>query len=168
MRALGAIFLCVNILAGVLPWAAGSAPDSADIKTTLPFPEHFEGRELIELPLAPRELRFSNGFPGEMKRFTDGERELLIRTISRPTRKLHPSADCFKGAGYAVEPIAARVDRNGKPWGCFQAKGRGAVLKVCEQISDRHGVTWYDVSSWFWDAALGRSSGPWQAVTLVG
>ena len=46
---------------------------------------------------------FSKNFAGKIARFTDGEREILIRHLNRPTRSLHPSADCLRGAGYQIE-----------------------------------------------------------------
>jgi hypothetical protein len=40
-------------------------------------------------------------------------------------------------------------------------------MQVCERIYDQAGASWTDVSSWYWDAALGRSQGPWMAVAVA-
>lgn len=124
---------------------------------------------LRPLALSPVEQRFAAAFPGAIGRFSDGERLLVLRAVHRPTRMLHPAADCFRGLGYAVE--AARLERDGQRrlWRCFQASGgrAGEALRVCERIEDGRGHAWTDTSAWFWDAALGRSAGPWRAVTTV-
>lgn len=101
-------------------------------------------------------------------RFTDGSREIIIRFISRPSRKLHSAADCLKGSGYTVEPRPIRVDRQGNYWGCMLAERGGTDrFHVCERIVDTAGNGWYDVSTWFWAALLERSEGPWWAVTVA-
>src|SRR5262245_27622965 len=74
--------------------AAASAPFPG-------WPAEYEGRALSELPLTSRETAFVQDFPGRVGRFTDGQREIIIRWIGAPTRKLHSAADCFRGSGYA-------------------------------------------------------------------
>jgi hypothetical protein len=45
---------------------------------------------------------------------------------------------------------------------------RGAErLRIRERIIDAGGATWTDISSWYWAALLGRSRGPWWAVTVI-
>jgi hypothetical protein len=39
-------------------------------------------------------------------------------------------------------------------------------MRVYEKIEDASGTTWYDASSWYWDALFQRSKGPWVATTL--
>jgi hypothetical protein len=53
------------------------------------------------------------------------------------------------------------------PPGCFDASRGGTRLRVCESIRDSAGGEWTDVSSWYWAALLGRSSGPWWATTVA-
>lgn len=133
------------------------------------WPQRFDGRLLRPLALSPVEQRFADAFPGAIGRFSDGERLLVLRAVQRPTRMLHPAADCFRGLGYAVE--AARLERDARRrlWRCFEATQdrEGSPLRVCERIEDGRGQAWTDTSAWFWDAALGRSAGPWRAVTTV-
>jgi hypothetical protein len=55
-------------------------------------PAH-EGCALVELPLTPREAGFTRTFPAGLGRFSDGQRELIIRWVGAPTRRLHSAAD---------------------------------------------------------------------------
>lgn len=130
------------------------------------WPAHFEGRPLQPFPLPPRAARFAEGFPGRIAGFTDGRRAILLRFVTRPTRQLHPAADCYRGAGFRVRPRPVRRDRAGDRWGCFGASRRDQHLVVCERIHDESGASWTDVSSWYWEALLERSQGPWWAITV--
>jgi hypothetical protein len=38
---------------------------------------------------------------------------------------------------------------------------------VCERIVDAKGEAFTDTSHWYWASLLGRSAGPWQAVTTA-
>ena len=131
------------------------------------WPRQFDGMPLTRLSLAAAEQRFARGFPGAIARFTDGRRELVLRSVERPTRMLHPAADCFRGLGYAVTPPRLIEDEDRRAWSCFDATRDGHSRRVCERIQDSRGQAWTDVSAWYWAAALGRTSGPWMAVTRV-
>jgi hypothetical protein len=144
-----------------------AAPVAGDASRAIEWPREFDGRPLRPLALSPVEQRFANAFPGAIGRFSDGERLLVLREVQRPTRMLHPAADCYRGLGYAI--AAARLERDAaqRLWRCFEARRDGQALRVCERIEDSQGLAYTDTSAWFWSAALGRSSGPWQAVTTV-
>jgi hypothetical protein len=131
------------------------------------WPSHWGGRALRPLPLAEREKAFARGFPGRIGRFENGEAQLILRHVTRPTRRLHPAVDCFRGSGYDTRPLSGRRDEAGRSWGCFLATRDGRRLRVCERIEDGAGGSWSDVSSWYWAALLGRSAGPWWAVTRI-
>ncbi len=131
------------------------------------WPRQIDGRVLTRLPLAAAEQRFARGFPGAIARFTDGRREFVLRSVERPTRMLHPAVDCFRGLGYDVSASRLTADEDGRTWNCFEALRAGRTLRVCERIVDGRGRSWTDVSAWYWAAALGRTSGPWSAVTKV-
>jgi hypothetical protein len=131
------------------------------------WPAEYEGRALVELPLTPREAAFVQDFPGRVGRFTDGRREIIIRWLGVPTRKLHPAADCFRGSGYAITPIAARKSSDGTTMGCFRATLRGASMTVCEVIRDERGGSWSDVSAWYWDGMLRSSVPPWWSFVVA-
>lgn len=130
------------------------------------WPSQWQGRPLIRLPLSPQETRWLRGFPGSAARFTDGVREVLVRQVERPTRMLHPAADCFRGLGYGVDRPAIR-ESDGTRWSCFKARKDGAEREICERIHDARGGAWTDVSAWYWDALWGHSQGPWWAFTVM-
>jgi hypothetical protein len=122
----------------------------------------------IPLRLSALEQRFARQFPGHIARFTDGRHEWVVRVMDKPTRMLHPAADCFRGLGYKVTPPRVRVDHKGENWRCFTATRNGKNLRVCERIFDGRDGRWTDTSSWYWSALLGKKSqGPWWAVTKV-
>jgi len=131
------------------------------------WPDKFEGRSLQRLPITEKEQGFSQGFPGKIARFTDGSREIIMRYIEQPSRKLHPSADCLRGAGYTVDSQPIKRDQTGELWGCVLAKKNNLNYRVCERIFDQSGNSWYDVSSWFWSVLLKNSQGPWLAITIA-
>jgi hypothetical protein len=166
MRVSVGVFLVACGLAALVPLpGARSAPAS-----TAEFPgrpSHFEGRPLRELSLGPTEKRFAIDFPGRIGRFTDGEREVVIRWVSSETRKLHPAVDCFRGVGYSVTPTPLSIDAAGSRWGTFVATRGDERLEVRERVYDASGHHWTDVSAWYWAAALGKSDGPWWAITVA-
>ncbi len=160
------------------PGAANSAHASATTHDAFPgWPTHFAGRRLTALPLTEREAQFTRQFPGRIGRFHDGEREIILRWLRRETRMLHPAADCFRGLGYEIRPLPLDRDGDGATWGEFRATRDGEVLLVRERVyadgdaahSGSHGPAraWTDVSSWYWDALWGTTSGPWWAVTIA-
>lgn len=133
----------------------------------LPWPVSFEGHALKRLPLSVVDQRFADRFPGQIGRFTDGRRIIILRAVQEPTRMLHSAAVCFRGLGYSTEAPHAVKDAGGIIWGCFSAERDGKAFSVCERIYDTRGEAWTDVSSWYWAAILGRTEGPWYAVTVV-
>ena len=131
------------------------------------WPTHFEGRTLVALPLTERETAFVRDFPGRVGRFSDGQREIIIRWVGAPSRRLHSAADCFRGSGYSVTPLPARRDPAGATMGCFRATLHGASMTVCELIRDDHGGSWSDVSAWYWDGMLRSSPPPWWSFVVA-
>jgi hypothetical protein len=131
------------------------------------WPTSFENRALKRLPLSEREKRFVSGFPGRMAKFNDGQRTILIRWVTAGTRKLHPASDCFRGIGYHVRPMPLRADSKGNLWGSIRCTREREMVEVRERIHDRSNGSWSDVSSWYWAALLGKSTGPWWAITVV-
>ncbi|MFA5951601.1 MAG: hypothetical protein WC807_15085 [Hyphomicrobium sp.] len=173
MRRIGASFgtaclLIAGIVAGTLPIFRQS--EGATIRTSDGFPgwptEH-DGRPLQELPLAEREAAFALDFPGRTSRFTDGRREIILRFIVEPTRRLHSASDCLHSIGYSITPLPVRRDAAGRLMGCFRAQGPGGDLSVCELVRDERGGAWPDVSAWYWNALLGYSQGPWWSIVVA-
>lgn len=158
----------VAALVPLLPARYGSEGARASASAFPGWPTHFEGRALTELPLTQREERFGREFPGKIARFTDGEREVIVRWVTERTRRLHPASDCFRGVGYNVSPAALRVDDAGLRWGSFTATRAGESLRVYERIyTDAGDHSWTDVSAWYWSAVGEGGNGPWWAMTVA-
>jgi hypothetical protein len=131
-----------------------------------PWPETFQGRTLRQIPLSERERGFLSGFPGSVARFTDGERDIVLRWVLQPTRQLHPAEDCYRGSGYQIRESRIMEDRERATWRCFSATRSEGTREVCENIRDAE-RRWTDVSSWYWAATLKRSEGPWLVTTIA-
>jgi hypothetical protein len=123
------VFVGALLVAGALPLAGHVMSSSADDASnrlaaghpssiSVEWPTHFRDRPLTPLALGELEQRFAHRFPGSIARFTDGERMLVVRHVTRPTRQLHPAEDCFKALAYTVDA------RN--RWSMMRAK-RGAA-----------------------------------------
>ncbi|MDB5827089.1 MAG: hypothetical protein JWQ73_1309, partial [Variovorax sp.] len=75
----------------------------------------------------------------------------------------------------------ARLERDAQErlWRCFDAERsasrnasgkpgqQGQTLRVCERIVDATGAAFTDTSAWYWAAASGHSTGPWEAITVA-
>jgi hypothetical protein len=140
-----------------LPGAAMSATD---------WPSHYEGRPIAAIPAAPEDALLASRFPGQVARFSDGRRQIVLRRMASATRRLHPARDCFRATGHAIAPAPMRVTR-GQAASCFSASRTGRTLLVCEQVRDARGRSWPDIPSWYWSAAFGTSDGPWTAALTV-
>jgi hypothetical protein len=159
------LILCVMAaLAPVVPWQIAAKP----LEHHFPgWPTDFEGRELTELPLSGQEQSFRAGFPGRMAKFTDGRRTIVIRWVRQETRKLHPAGDCFRAWGYHVVALPLHKNAHQQFWGSFLATSDGERLVVRERIYDTADSSWTDASAWYWAALLGKTTGPWWAMTVV-
>ncbi len=156
----------------LLPLGATRASAPPPAAVTVEWPTHWHGQALRPLAQSALEQRFAAQFPGRIARFAaaDGS-ELLLREVQRPTRMLHPAADCWRGIGWRIEATRLEHDADDLLWRCFEATRPSTDgsrrVRVCERIVDARGQAFTDTSAWFWAAALNRSQGPWQAVTKV-
>jgi hypothetical protein len=166
MNALQALLLAA-ICASLVPFFGNSDSRTLAANTRATWPTEFRGRPLTRLPLSEREQAFLSGFPGSTARFTDGENDIVMRHVLSPTRRLHPAEDCYKGSGYEISESRIVRDSGDSQWHCFKAKRSDGTREVCEQLQDKDGRRWTDVSSWYWAATLGQSTGPWFAVTVA-
>ena len=168
--------VCVLVLPACIAWSAVAAltPGQA-MPTAAPatpeLPTQWQGRALRPLALGEVEERFARSFPGSLARLTDGDSVLVLRSVHRPTRMLHPATDCYQGLGYRIAAQQLELDRQRQLWRCFEATrgqaGSGQRLRVCERIVDAKGQGFTDTSAWYWSAAMGQSQGPWQAITVA-
>lgn len=163
------VVLC--FIAAGLPFLskAINMPDQATSHVTRAFPgwpESFEGRSLTPLPDGEGKGEAFASFPGKLRAFTDGNRIILMRWLTQPTRQLHPAIDCYRALGYEVDLQPLTIDGDGKRWGCFSAKQGNTLVFVKERIADENGATWSDASSWYWSAMLGSTQAPWWSITV--
>jgi hypothetical protein len=164
-----AVLLPVCIVVNVINlWH--SPPAGQAVASAAPeWPTNWQGTALRPLALSAVEHRFAQGFPGQIARLTN-ERDVLVwRYVTRPTRMLHPATDCYRAAGWRISDERLEQTAEGR-WRCFSARsarGEGDALRVCERITDGAGQSFTDASAWYWAAALGQSTGPWQALTVA-
>jgi hypothetical protein len=163
-----AVFLLAVLTAALAPILAGTRePTLAGGENFPGWPVRYEDRDLTAMALTPRETAFVRDFPGRVGRFSDGRREIIIRWVNAPTRRLHPAADCFRASGYRVTPLPAQKNADGRTMSCFRASLRGDRLRICELIRDEGGESWPDVSAWYWSAMLGTGQGPWWSFVVA-
>lgn len=161
------IFIFACLAAFLAPFLAAKEPTEKSASNSFQkFPTEFENLPLKEIALSERETYFLQDFPGEIKRFTDGRREIIVRYVTEATRKLHPAKDCFEAIGFQTAPLPLKIASDGKHWACFSAKNKTESLRVCERISDAKGGEWTDVSAWYW-SAFTETNGEWLAYTVA-
>jgi hypothetical protein len=164
--------LCALLLPACMVWGAVSSwahPQPAPTADPHGFelPAVWQGQPLRPLALSEVEQRFARQFPGTLARMTDGRQVLVLRSVHRPTRMLHPAADCYRALGYAIARQQLQLDAERNLWRCFEAARARQHLRVCERIVDAGGTGFTDASAWYWAALLGQSQGPWQAITVA-
>lgn len=160
-----ALFGLLAAAALLVPFLDSASP--ADGGPPAPWPTRFEGQAVVRLEPAPEDRVLARNFPGHVARFSDGRRQIVLRQVTAPTRRLHPAGDCFRAVGYSIGPSPMRVTSGGRPASCFTATRGGRILRVCEQIVGPDGRSWPDISSWYWPALAGTSRGPWLAILTV-
>ena len=160
------VFGLVMVSCALAPLALPASPTAGPAATD-EWPRDWEGQRLRPVALSAVEQRFADRFPGRIVRLTDERQVLVWRSVQRPTRMLHPAADCYRGLGYRLAGARLERDRAHGLWRCFVATRGGESLRVCERIVDADGQAFTDTSAWFWAAQLGRSHGPWQAITTA-
>ncbi|MEW5854101.1 MAG: hypothetical protein AB2A00_35325 [Myxococcota bacterium] len=161
-----ASFLTAAVLAALAPFLDGERP-VAPRAAFAGWPTTFEGAPLTPKPLSPRESRFLDGFPGHVARFSSSGREVILRWTDEPTRRLHPSRECLSAVGYTIVPRPAQASDGKVDWQVFDARRGEETLRVRESVVDANGIHWPDVSDWYWNATLGKSRGPWLAITVA-
>lgn len=131
------------------------------------WPKEILGHPVTAVHALEEEKAFAAEFPGQMRRFTDGSNSYFVRIVNKETRQLHPSSDCFKGMGYSIEPQPLVVSSDGTHWSSFIARKGSECYKIMEQLHDKHGHAWADVSQWYWHALMHETEGPWCDITVA-
>lgn len=155
--------LAISALLPALQGRGGESPENS--RTQAEWPIELDGQSLQPLALSAVEQRFASRFPGRIGRFRSDAGAVTLRLTDRPTRMLHPAADCYRGLGYRIHDVRLERDAYARLWRCFIAQRGGRVFRVCERIESADGQSFTDTSAWYWAAALGESRGPWLAVT---
>lgn len=150
--------------APLLPRVAGPASSLAGFSA---WPRTFDGAPLARMAPAAQDAWFARDFPGKVARFSADGRQVVIRWVNAPTRRLHPASHCFIGAGYAISPIPMQRSADGALMSCFSARKTGESLRVCEQLRDDHGRSWPDVSAWYWSALAAPAGSSWWSYVVA-
>lgn len=169
-----AVFALAAVAAAGVPFLAPAPASAAPRSHAVVWPEQWEGRDLIPVVLTQHEKSFADSFPGSIAVFRTAEgpfsKRLILRHVERATRKLHSSADCLRAAGCELKERPDLRCGNGERWSVWSAKSADGVrFRVRERIFevDDPERQWTDATNWFWSAALGRTDGPWWAVTVI-
>lgn len=156
-----------------LPWKllsdAPAAP-SPLLPPATPETFSFGGLSLPLEPIPPtaEEKAFSRSFPGSILSCRWNQDQVILRRVSQATRKLHPSTDCLRAAGYRTSDAETVTLADGSVWSRFTAARDGRRLTVHERIvSETDGSTWTDVPAWYWSALNRPLNGPWRAETVI-
>ena len=163
-----AILLAAMLLAAASPLLPkASLPGGAGAAVFPGWPSHLDGQPLTRLPPTEQDAYFTRDFPGKVARFAAGGRQVVLRWVNAPTRRLHPASHCFAGAGYMIEPLPMAVGGDGSLMSCFSARKPGEALRVCEQLRGAGADSWPDISSWYWHAVAAPSGSSWWSYVLV-
>lgn len=172
-RILYSSLLTISLILSLIPWLVPQANARAGEKTFVEWPQMLGGKPVRPLTLSAIEMRFAENFPGTITRLTDEMDIYILRNVEQATRKLHPATDCFAGLGYTIANIKLMQlnliapNKSGALARCFTAHKAETTLEVCEQIFDDSEQSYSDTSAWYWQAALGKTEGPWQAITRI-
>lgn len=159
--------------AGVLaPALALATPRNLLVPVSGVAPEVFEfdgiTLPLADLPESAAERAFAKSFPGRLSSHRWGDRQVVLREVTTATRRLHPSRDCLRAAGFATSEAVTVTRGDGSRWSRFSATRSGERLEVLERVvSLRDGTAWTDVTAWFWHALRHPLNGPWRAETVI-
>jgi exosortase/archaeosortase family protein len=161
-----------SVARGLRTRAAGVAARSwrpAPVPLPEEWPREWNGRPLRPLALGSGRGALRAQFPGRIERLTDEESVLVWREVRTPTRMLHPATDCYRGLGYRVAEARLERDPEARPLALLRRRARTGRRGSASASGSRtrSGLAFTDASSWFWAAQLGRSTGPWRAITVA-
>ena len=153
-----------------LPHGPMAVPASPSPVSAPPTVFTFNGLTLPldPLPPTPQEQAFAASFSGEIHTFRWGASQVILRRVTTATRRLHPSRDCLRAAGYQIGEAAVVRGVDGIGWSRFTATSENGRLLIHERIvSECDGSSWTDVPAWFWSALRHPLNGPWRAETVI-
>lgn len=156
----------------ISPVLALSTPRTPEFPIAGPAPVSFTFTgltlPLVPLPATNTELAFAKSFPGTLNSYSWGDGQVILRRVNEATRRLHPSRDCLRAAGFDTTEALTVSHGDGSVWARFHATRNGEQWTVHERItSGGNGHSWTDVSAWYWSALWHPLNGPWQAETVI-
>jgi exosortase/archaeosortase family protein len=168
-RASEVMLVCAAVLGPLLALTTPRTPGPAELgKPPSLFTYQGLTLPLRPLPQTGAESAFAKSFPGTLSSHHWGGEQVILRRVTVATRRLHPSADCLRAAGYATTDAFVVSQGDGSRWARFHATKDGLRLIVHERItSELDGSNWTDVSAWYWSAIRHPLNGPWQAETVI-
>jgi hypothetical protein len=156
------------IALGALTFTTSSTAAATEAEPLPDWPATLDGVALQPEPLTAREQRFAAGFPGQVARFRCGPDHVILRRVTRATRRLHAAAECLQASGWSVQHQPLADDGDGRLWGAFTAQDGTHPWLVRERIVSADGrCAFTDPSAWSWDALLHPEHGPWLAITVL-
>jgi exosortase/archaeosortase family protein len=166
-----------------LIWTTGAGTNAAAAQSRVVWPKSWEGRTLVPVRASAETENFWRGFPGEYREFLIApEGRVVLRFAREATRRLHPAEDCFRGAGYKINPMPLESDGENIRWSAFECEKSGIRYKVRQCVISAQGedlsnleaslptaTSWPDVSSWYWDVArpFAKTSPEAIAITII-
>lgn len=164
------VLLAAAVLAPVLMSRGNESNESRLPPTPPPATFTFNGvtHALDPLPVTAAEEAFARSFPGSLSSHRWGTHQVILRRADVATRKLHPSRDCLRAAGFETTDSVVIRTREGSDWAMFHATRQGERLTIHERIvSEQDGTVWTDIPAWYWEAVRHPLNGPWRAETLI-
>lgn len=164
------MILCLSALLAPLLMIRSTLEVTPPVAATTPVSFTFNG---LTLPLSPlpssaSEMAFAKSFPGSISIHRWGDDQVILRQVTMATRRLHPSHDCLRAAGYKTTDSVVVRSNDGSEWSRFTATLGDVSLIIHERIlSEQDGSSWTDVPSWYWAAVRHPLNGPWRAETLI-
>jgi len=131
------------------------------------WPESEQGIWLEPVALPKEQAAFLENFPGAVRVYHAGESIWIYRWVTRPTRQVHPAADCYRASGWETRSQGQVTSPDGTRWSLTIAERGVREIEIHEQIRDQEGAKWTEPSQWFWEALLGPSEGPWWVVSRI-
>lgn len=161
------LFAILGLASAVLLIPQPSKANATTI-SDVEWPTREGNAPLFEIAIPEDQADFLQHFPGSVKVFASDDSILIYRCVNRPTRQLHPARDCYPAAGWEVPDEKQILDTRGHRWSRTLLVHGTRQMEIHEQIRDTNGTArWTEPSQWFWDAALGRSQGPWWMISRI-
>jgi len=135
---------------------------------TPPLLTNFQGIPVTRIPLTTAEEKFYEEFPGSIAVYEADGFKLIVRQVSRATRKLHPASHCLRAEGFRIGEKTVEGSEDGGRWLSYMIVRDGERFQVRERITNTASQEcWPEISAWYWHAFLHPGKGPWEAVTVI-